>query len=109
MLFRSSPQIISHIKPESIIVLKNENGFIDKHFVNQSYGKNSDIILEDIMDTNSRPTEIEEKIDMLFRIINEGKFSEAIALIKALKKEIGQDPKFVNAEVLISRKEIIGK
>jgi predicted ATP-binding protein involved in virulence len=46
-----SPQIISHVKPESLFILR-ENSLSHPE---ESYGKSTDSILEDLMDTDARP------------------------------------------------------
>jgi predicted ATP-binding protein involved in virulence len=104
-----SPQVISHIKPESVFVLKNDNGEISSHSVNESYGKNSDRILEDIMDESSRPKDIDDEIKLVFRLIQEGNVKEAQEKIALLRNNIGEDGELVKASVLMKRREIIGK
>jgi len=104
-----SPQVISHIKPESVFVLKNDNGEISSHSVNESYGKNSDRILEDIMDESSRPKDIDDEIKLVFRLIQEGNVNEAQEKITLLREDIGEDGELVKARVLIKRRDIIGK
>lgn len=104
-----SPQVISHIRPESIVVLKNEAGEITKHFVNDSYGKNSDRILEDIMDETPRPKFIDDEIKLIFRLIQDGNITEAQGKITKLRSDIGEDGDLIKAGVLIKRREIIGK
>jgi len=104
-----SPQVISHVKPESIIVLKNNDGKIEKYFTNDSYGKNSDRILEDVMDETARPKEVGEEIKNIFRMIQGGRISEAQELIAKLRSDIGEDGDLIKARVLIKRREAIGK
>jgi hypothetical protein len=104
-----SPQVISHIRPESVLILKHDEGTISKHFVNESYGKSSDRILEDIMDESSRPKYIDDEIKLIFKLIQEGAIHEAQDKITALHNSIGEDGDLVKAGVLIKRREIIGK
>ena len=104
-----SPQVISHIRPESVLILKNDEGTISKHFVNESYGKSSDRILEDIMDETSRPKYIDDENKLIFKLIQEGEIQEAQEKITALRNSIGEDGELIKAGVLIKRREIIGK
>lgn len=104
-----SPQIISHVRPESVFVLKNENGIISKHFVHESYGKSSDRILEDIMDVSSRPKYIDDEIKSIFKFIQNGEIRKAQDAITVLHESIGEDGDLIKAGVLIKRREIIGK
>mgnify|MGYP003669947783 CR=1 FL=1 len=104
-----SPQVISHVKPESIIILENKKGEIIHHSVRESFGKNSDRILEDIMDETSRPEDIDNEIKSIFKLIQDGEIEKAKKKIKNLRSEIGDDSELVKADVLIKRREIIGK
>jgi predicted ATP-binding protein involved in virulence len=104
-----SPQVISHIRPESIVVLKNTEGEITKHFVNESFGKSSNRILEDIMDESSRPKYIDDEIKLIFKLIQDGEITKAQEKIVDLRNSIGDDGDLVKAGVLIKRREIIGK
>lgn len=104
-----SPQVISHVKPESIFVLENNNGEIVQHSVVDSYGKSSNQILEDIMDETARPKYIDDEIKFIFKMIQDGKIDDAQKKIFQLQPEIGEDSEFVKAGVLIKRREIIGK
>ncbi len=109
ILTTHSPQVISHIKPECIVILKNLDGVISKHTAAESYGKSSDRILEDIMDETSRPKYIDDEIRLIFGLIRDGNSEEAMIKINKLRESIGEDSDLIKAGVLIKRKEIIGK
>jgi predicted ATP-binding protein involved in virulence len=104
-----SPQVISHVQSDEVFLLKNEDGNIVNYPVNHSYGKNSDRILEDVMDETARPKNIEEKIKNIFSAIQHGNISEARDLIAELQNCIGEDGDLIRANVLIKRMEMIGK
>jgi predicted ATP-binding protein involved in virulence len=103
-----SPQVISHVKPEGIYILeKTDTGVIAKH-PESSFGRDSNRILEDLMDVSERPQEIKESLLELFRLIDAGDLEGARQLRQNLAVEIGVDePEFVRADVLIRRKEIL--
>jgi predicted ATP-binding protein involved in virulence len=98
-----SPQIISHVKPESIFILR-ENSISHPE---ESYGKNTDRILEDLMD--ARPPKEKQRLHELFVLIQAKKLAEAKDLIDELQTEIGMDSELAKAKVLLKRMEIIGK
>ena len=76
----------------------------------ESYGKNTDRILEDLMGLETtRPDKVSLELHRLYEEINQGQLIDARQKIADLKTEIGEDPELVKAEVLIKRKEIIGK
>jgi predicted ATP-binding protein involved in virulence len=106
-----SPQVLSHVKPKCIYILKNDtkNG-IEIIQPSQSYGMNTDRILEDIMEVDARPTKLKEKIHEVFVSIQNNEIEKAKQLITELQIEMnGDDPELVKANVLIKRKNIIGK
>jgi predicted ATP-binding protein involved in virulence len=100
-----SPQIISHVKPESLFILR-ENSILHPE---ESYGKNTDRILEDLMDTDARPLQSKQRLHELFVLIQAKKLAEAKDLMAELQTEIGMDSELVKAKVLLKRMEIIGK
>jgi predicted ATP-binding protein involved in virulence len=105
-----SPQVISHAKPESLFLLKNEKNDLTYSKATESYGKNSDRILEDLLGVDARPSNEKRRIQRVFKLIEDGKIEEAKSEIDALSEIIvGGDPELVKANVLIKRKEIIGK
>jgi hypothetical protein len=73
-----------------------------------SYGRDSNRILEDLMDTPERPQAIKERLLELFRLIDKGDLDGARQFRQRLADQIGADePEFVRADVLIRRKEIL--
>ncbi len=103
-----SPQILSHVKPDNIFLLNNSQKGIFISKPTQSYGLNSDRILEDIMIVDARPNK--EKIHKLYVAIQNNEIEFAKQLITELQHEMnGDDPELIKANVLIKRKNIIGK
>ncbi|MDD3534854.1 MAG: AAA family ATPase [Candidatus Cloacimonetes bacterium] len=96
-----SPQVISNVKSGCIKVLKD--GEVSK--AESYYGRTSNRILEDIMDTDARPREIKQLIDRLYHLIAQENLREACALYNNLKSMIGDDPELVKANMLIRRLE----
>jgi predicted ATP-binding protein involved in virulence len=105
-----SPQVLSHVQPESIYLLKKvgENIVVTKP--QYSYGRDSNRILEDLMDETERPAEIQDQLGELFSLIHQGHLSEAQQLVEQLSETIGaSEPELGKAEVMIKRREIIGR
>ena len=105
-----SPQVISQIKPQGIYILeKTDTGIIAKR-PESSYGRDSNQILEDLMDVPERPQEIKDPLLELFRLIDEGNLEAAKELRKELAEIIGEDEaQFVKADILIRRKGSLRK
>ncbi len=105
-----SPQVLNNVQPENVILLQSNNNQLEYSFAVESYGKNSDRILEDLLGVDARPSNIKNEIEELYRFIESGEIDKAKLLYKDLSiKIIGGDPELTKANVLIKRKEIIGK
>ncbi|MGK7905597.1 MAG: AAA family ATPase [Hormoscilla sp.] len=105
-----SPQVVSHVKPQGIYILEKEGDKIVAKRPSSSFGRDSNRILEDLMDVPERPQDIKDRLLDLFRLIDKGDINGAKELRQQLAKEIGTDePEFVSADVLIRRREILNR
>jgi predicted ATP-binding protein involved in virulence len=105
-----SPHVITHVQPECLYLLEQTSSGMTAQRPRESYGKNTDRILEDLMGLETtRPDKVSSELRSLYDEIDQGELVDARKKIVALKAEIGEDPELVKAEVLIKRKEIIGK
>ena len=100
-----SPQILSELSPDEIILLRNESAENPE----ASYGLNSDYILEDLMETASRPQKIKDALSKLFLAIERNSLDEAREYIKELSEEAPAIVEIASARALIKRKEILGR
>ncbi|BAY84193.1 SMC domain protein [Calothrix parasitica NIES-267] len=106
-----SPQVISHVQPEGVFILeRDESEGLIIMSPEGSYGRDSNSILEDLMEVPERPQKIKDSLQQLFKFIDDGNLEGAKELRGELAAEIGDDePEFVRADVLIRRKEILKK
>lgn len=105
-----SPQVISHLKPESIYILESTSEGIIVKRPQSSFGRNSDRILEDLMATPARPQEIKENLLELFELIEKGDLEKAKEMRQNIVDKIGGDePELVKAGISIRRKEILNR
>ncbi|MDQ7015933.1 MAG: AAA family ATPase [Gammaproteobacteria bacterium] len=105
-----SPHVVTQVHAESLFLLSQSEGGLVVEKAEESYGKTVERILEDLMGLETtRPDEVEDQLLRLFEMVDVGCFSEARVLIAELVREIGDDPELVKAEMLMRRKEIIGK
>jgi len=105
-----SPLVLSHIKPEGVHILEMTEEGVELRKITSSYGRDSNLILEEIMGVPERPEEIKDKLRMYFNLIDKSNFLEANQLRNYLEAIIGPDePEFAKADVLIKRKRILGK
>lgn len=105
-----SPHVITHVQPENLFMLHlTDTGLIAER-PSESYGKNVDRILEDLMDLQTtRPNVVNEALQRIYEQIDQGDIQSARNAIESLRKKIGEDPDLVRAGVLIKRKELIGR
>jgi predicted ATP-binding protein involved in virulence len=105
-----SPQVIADVKPENVYILESTPQGITACHPESSYGRDSNRILEDLMGVSERPEPIKAQLKTLFRLIDEGNLGAARQLQSQIEASIGEsDPEFVKADILIRRKEVLGK
>ena len=109
LLSTHAPAILSHLKPENIWVLERNGKGIEATRPASSYGQKIDRVLENIMDVPARPDEVTDKISLLFLAIEQKKLKKAKRILGDLADEIGADPDLVKADLLIRRKETLGR
>jgi predicted ATP-binding protein involved in virulence len=105
-----SPHVITHVHPENLFLLEQTDSGIVAEKPYESYGKNVDRVLEDLMGLETtRPDKVASDLHRIFEVIDAGKLEEAQKMITELEQKIGADPELVRARVLIKRRELIGK
>lgn len=105
-----SPHVITHVQPENIFMFAMSDQGVVCQQPGESYGKNVDRILEDLMGLETtRPDEVSRELSDLFRTIRDGNLETARNQITALRHKIGEDPELIKASVLIKRQESIGR
>ncbi len=109
LLSTHSPQILSHLDRNSIWLLERTKSGISAKQPEDAYGQEAGRILEDLMNVPARPQEIQKQLTDLFLAIGEGKMKKAKQLLSDIQDRIGTDPDLVKADVLICRKEVLGK
>ena len=109
LLSTHSPPILGHLRPTNIWILKKTRSGISAIRPNEAYGQTADRILEDLMGVLARPKRVHAQLIKLFRAIEQDEMSEAKRLLDKLQHDVGADPDLVKADVLIRRKEVLGK
>lgn len=105
-----SPHVITHVQPENLFLLSMTTEGLKTLRPSESYGKTVERVLEDLMGLETtRPTEVEDALRKIYEQIDGSDLDGARDLIGKLEKRIGEDPELVKANVLIKRKELIGK
>ncbi|MBB5723213.1 putative ATP-binding protein involved in virulence [Loktanella ponticola] len=111
ILSTHSPHIITHVPPENISAVKtNDNGEVQVHSVRASYGYTAESVLGEIMGLDTtRPDEVQELFDQIFKNISDGDLDQAEKNLECLKSNVTADPEVTRAKALISRKKLLGK
>ncbi|WP_407535113.1 AAA family ATPase [Elizabethkingia miricola] len=96
-----SPQIIGEVKPEAITIIdKNYEKEVYKPHV--AFGLDTQRILEELLDTPIRNTDINKEFIKLNKSVDDEKFAEAKKLISELKKILGDyDPELIRINSMI--------
>lgn len=113
-----SPHVITHVHPDNLYVLKQTEAGAIAERPSESYGKTVDRVLEDLMGlATTRPDKVTKSLHELYELISLGQLDQAKQILAIMNGEvdgdpdllIGSDPDLVKAEVLIKRKESIGR
>lgn len=105
-----SPQILGHVHAECVFMLvENEDGIIELHRPEESYGMTTNEILEDIMNVPARDPDEEQKLLHLFELIERRKLTEAKALIDEIRNYRRSEPKLLAADARIQCLESMKK
>jgi predicted ATP-binding protein involved in virulence len=103
-----SPQVIGQSKPEQLRLLQKTTRGIRQKSVGQSFGMDSNWILEEIMGTPSRDHATEKKLREITDAIDDDELSTARALITELEDEVGLFPDLQEWKSMVDRLEMLG-
>jgi predicted ATP-binding protein involved in virulence len=109
LLTTHSPQIIAHLPPQCVRVLRRDAGGIVWGQPGESFGMDTNRVLSEIMGTDERPHEIKARLEALFTLIGNGDLAGAREAATALHADIGVDPELAKADTVIRSKELIGR
>lgn len=103
-----SPQIIGETQPGQLILLKQEDGRIVPQQCGQAYGLDTNYVLEQIMETPSRPAPVLHAIDAVEQALDEADLELAREKLADLRKlQHGDDPTSVGLEAAINNLEAL--
>lgn len=97
-----SPQIISEVQPESVMILTKDGDRLIAYKAHQAYGLDTNGVLQRLMDDPGRPLPAQEKIDQVDDAIEEGDLDQARDLVEDLRRMLhGDDPEVVRLDTSI--------
>lgn len=103
-----SPQIIGETQPHQLILLKQTDGKVVAEPCGQAYGLDTNYVLEQIMETPSRPLPVTAAIDAVEEALEAADLDlarEKLAELRALQH--GDDPTSVGLEAAINNLEAL--
>lgn len=101
-----SPQVLTHVKPKSIYLLKSAPEGVTAYRPTSSLGTITAGILEELMGVPDRSREMRRDLERYFRLIDEGQTEEAAIWRKRLEEAIAtEDDEFANADLPLRRRD----
>jgi predicted ATP-binding protein involved in virulence len=99
-----SPQILGEVEADRITLLQQGGPPLPVH---QTFGMDSNWILKHIMGTESRNSDVDDKIEAIMKAIREAKLQTASKLVTALRAITGETPDIAAADAKIARAELL--
>lgn len=98
-----SPTVLANIYAKHIRILTTDDVTVPQ---NTTYGRDINAILREIMDTDTRPSEIKRLIESLYEYIDLGNLEKARMKLDELKKLLGEyDDDFIRAKISLELEE----
>lgn len=96
-----SPQVISEAQPNGIVLLRD--GVMSRP--SRSYGRDSNLILQELMGTSERPLWASDSLEKLYELIDDEDFTEARKELENLEQYLGaSDPGLTAARTLLRKR-----
>jgi predicted ATP-binding protein involved in virulence len=96
LITTNSPHIVTHTPPKSLFIVQNQDGKVTVEQPKESYGKDAEQILRDILDLpSSRPDRIKNELDKIHSLLGDQQYRKAEFAIKVLREEIGDDTELI--------------
>ena len=95
-----SPQVLSNVKKENVFIVEDFQVYPAE---NNTFGRDSNSILSELMGVSERPVKIQNKLTECLYKIDDGQIEEAKILLHELSDLLGHnDSEIVKANTLIS-------
>ncbi|MEM7656700.1 MAG: AAA family ATPase [Bacteroidota bacterium] len=104
-----APLVLSSVPPEDVWLLKREEDTIQITHPGQSYGKDTNWILTEIMEAQTRTAELSREFEKIQELLEGKSYSEVRSLIESLLYRIGNDAELNAQLALLRRREVLGR
>jgi predicted ATP-binding protein involved in virulence len=103
-----SPQVIGQARPEQLrLIHHNEAGKVILTRISQSFGMDSNWILQNIMGVPVRDYETEQRLSLIYSAIDENRLEDARQQVENMRSEIGDFPDLQEAIALLDRFDLL--
>lgn len=96
-----SPLVLGHVQPDAVWLVDAGGNREARRL--STWGQDAERILEEALDTPTRPQWAREKLDQLFEHLASREFEPASALLASLEAQIPDDPELIRARALRRR------
>ena len=99
ILTTHSPQVIGEVQADNLIYLQRDGENIEREMVGESFGRDVNHVISQIMDTPIRNSKTQEDLKQISALIQDAEFEQAQEIIDRLRQSIGDEPELDRAEV----------
>lgn len=89
-----APEVINSVKSDSIVILKDNKALA---VVGETYGKDANTILREVMEVSARPDEIKRLFEQFYDLLDKEEWSQAEVVIQKLESEVGNNDAEINS------------
>ena len=101
-----SPQVIGEMPPQEVCLVRDDGG---SETPAQSFGMDSNWILQVLMETEEQDSEIKGAIGRVFAMIRDRRLDDASDMVKSLRRQIGNSEALQLAASTLERIRTLGK
>jgi predicted ATP-binding protein involved in virulence len=83
-----APEVINSVGRESIVILRDSESV---SAANETYGKDANTILREVMEVSARPEEIEKMFESFYHLLDKKEWKQAENILEQLEDKIGDN------------------
>ena len=102
-----APAVINSVPREQIRILDSGEIYMP---VAQTYGRDANSILREVMNVSERPADIKQRMDLFYAYMNENNYKEADKVLTEIEAIVGTtDPDIAAARTSLDLERILGE
>lgn len=100
-----APLVINSVKRENLLILTDQQEAVNPQ--TEVFGRDANAILNSIMSTDERPTEIKQMFQSVYDAIDDGRYNEATSILSKLEAIVGSaDPELTSAQISLELEQL---